>query len=370
MKQKLRTSIVAACVLAVAACADQQSPVAPEPTDPLLEFIVAMGFDRDQIVDTGNHFVVEGDMRFSKAQIRERLAAGGAGHPAGGPSLQRLHSGGAATQTAVQQIRVNLSAVDAENASWASATRQAMANWNNLPGTAVTFVEGTPAHITVRVLEAPDIASCVPARGDAPLTGVVGDSVTINRAHFAAYSYAKQVLIMTHEFGHNIGLAHTNSTDGTHISGTPTTDPGSVMNAPSSGCPPPAPDWAGFSAGDEIAAIYLYPDRAAATVSNVGGYPRVNWPALHGASSYTVTRIVDRAVEDAERGNSSETIQTVIGTVTTPGVTDFGVQYTGYSSCTWSGYPVSEYEAYSYKVTAQFPNGTTVRVIEAPIGSC
>lgn len=61
---------------------------------------------------------------------------------------------------------------------------------------------------------------------------------------------------ITHEFGHNLGLTHTNTSFGVHITGTATTDANSIMNSGDCGTTKP------ISAQDALAIRSLYPNCA------------------------------------------------------------------------------------------------------------
>lgn len=353
----------------LAACADQGGVAGPRTTqDPLVERLVEMGARRDQIVDRGDHFVVEGDIRVDKSDLRARRLPGEIGQP-GDARKQRLVD---TVTTSRRVIHVNLAAVDAENASWAAATRAAMSNWSSISGVNLSLVEGGTADITVYFVNS--ISTCTVAQGAWPASGAPGTTVQISRQYAGSYSYSQMVWIMSHELGHNIGLAHTDQTFGTIITGTPATDAASVMNSGSTygGCPPAAPSWSAFSYYDQLAAKTLYPLRAPApSVTNSGGTPLISWSALPAATSYSVDLVYTIKVTSRTDPGWSEEDITPLGTTTGTSFSDTGHPWTGVSSCyaTWPDYSTRR-DTWRYRVTATYPTGSTFTFVAAPVGDC
>ena len=369
----MRTRLWIVSALAAAAllggCSDGAEVAGPaaERRDPLVDELVEMGFRGDQIVDRGDHFVVEGDIRVYKKDLRAAPPADGRAHPAG-PRYQRAV--GTIAEANRRNITVNLSAVAAVSTSWANATRAAMANWSSINGVNLVLVETTgPADIVVSSVSS--LGGCDVAQGVFPAGGAPGQAIQISQAFMNSYTYPKQVWIMTHEFGHNIGLTHTNESYGTIVSGTPGSDAGSVMNSGnfygSSNCPPAFPDWSSFSSYDQIAARTLYPLPAPSlSVTNSGGNPLLGWSALAGAQSYDVvlyvlTRTGSEIINDYE---------VPVGTTTGTSLLDANRIYTGVTSCSWTDFGVQFTELYRYYVTAHYPNGTARASVPAPVAEC
>lgn len=334
--------------------------------DPLVERLVEMGFSRDQIADAGDYFVVEGDIRFDK----KALAAAPRTPARGGPARQRVVSTISGTR---RTIRVNLAAVQAENVGWANATRAAMANWSSANGADITLVEGLPADMTISFdNDANFVWPCTVAEGSFPIAGAPGPTVRINRLYAASYTAGQQTWIMTHELGHNLGLAHTNSSDGTLIPGTPNSDAGSVMNSGAAfpGCPPAAPAWSAFSNGDLLAARTLYPlPVPSLTVSYVSGQPVLTWPSVAGAT-YVVERVYVSYGQDEFGSFTGYGHAGSFTNVSSPW-TDTSWSYTGNATCHWdqgSGWWLET--AYGYNLEAHFPSGVTIANQPAEVGVC
>lgn len=337
------------------ACADTPAdpdPVALPAQDPLVEKVVAMGFRKDQIVDHGDYFLVEGDIRIDKAALRAA------------PRTQRVVSTVAANR---RNISVNLQAVQAENVSWANATRAAMANWSASQDGGITFFETTgAADVVVSFWWGP---TCEAARGSWPAGGAPGTTVSINRSYAGSYSYAQQVWVMTHELGHNVGLAHTNTSDGTAVWGTPASDGASVMNSGAAfpGCPPAAPAWSSLSYYDQLAVRNLYPlpgVTGLGTSTSPSGTVVVSWTAVAGATSYTVQRVEERQVNDYYANYSNTTVTEGDAFTVTGTSFDTGAAYTGSSSCLWVyAWAYDDQSTYFYRVWANFPNGSSAQYV-------
>ncbi|MBC7921415.1 MAG: hypothetical protein H7Z75_10050 [Ferruginibacter sp.] len=136
--------------------------------------------------------------------------------------------------------------------SWKRATRLGIDNWNAINDTKLFLRETTnrsQADVVVRTDYAD--ANWI-AQAYLPLSdGKPGDEITINTKYNSLID-SKKIFAMTHEMGHTFGLAHTNQTWGVFISGTPSSDPNSVMKAS-------VLAWNGFTGGDTKAVRTLYP---------------------------------------------------------------------------------------------------------------
>ncbi len=161
---------------------------------------------------------------------------------------------------------------------WGSATRAAINHWSNVTGTAVRFVEMTPANIVVSMAQVQDnpIAEALfPTSGADP-----GGTVTIDSDYSTWGNSSQKVFVMVHELGHTIGFRHTNwqargecvdcgiNLGANQVSGTPQTDGSSVMNGGTGGT-----SWSSFSSNDLLAMRTVYPSPAAPTLTSIGTNP-------------------------------------------------------------------------------------------------
>jgi hypothetical protein len=194
-------------------------------------------------------FIVEGDLFILKSDLE--------GGRALSKSSQRQSGAVAADRAGSITIAIHPSI-----AKWKRDVLQAINMWNDVhSGVYLLAVEGNAA-ITV----AADTASILPAsRRNLPsntcgLAGFPSDGspygyVSINMDLSAlADDENERISVIAHEIGHTLGLAHTNSTDGAHISGTPDNDAQSIMNGGTCGLSDDnLGDW------DRRALLILYP---------------------------------------------------------------------------------------------------------------
>lgn len=145
-------------------------------------------------------------------------------------------------------------------ADWNTAMVQAIAQWNSINSRISFFVnqtlkpknQGPYAWMDVAAYE--DFNTSTVAYANLPaINGITpGQYVRIN----TAYNYLpadQKLFTCVHELGHTIGYRHTDQTNGQLITGTPVSDPASVMNAF-------VGPWTGFSGWDVFAhqKVYTY----------------------------------------------------------------------------------------------------------------
>jgi hypothetical protein len=241
--------------------------------DKALNVLKSQGYQTDDIIVLDDHnFVIEGDIKFNTDDILHPKSLG-----------KQYHTHNLLNNSQVQNIRVRIDGSVSYN--WAQGTRNAMQNWNNISGVKVNFVEVSSAE-DVRVRQQNVQAGFLAFATFPQYNGRAGYDITVG-AGFANRSITDQTRTMTHEFGHTLGLRHTNwfdrNSDGNqsdnegagsiganHIPNTPTSySSWSIMNA--------FDNHTGnnFNSADLISIRYLYPSGSNGTIS-VGGPSSAN----------------------------------------------------------------------------------------------
>lgn len=352
---------------ALAACSDTST--APRDDDTLARQVAALGFRADMIEDHGEFVLVEGDIYLSKAQLRS-VPLVNADDPLR-PSFQ-YRTTNLVGSPKVHQITVDVSGL-ASQPDWQTAAREALVHWSGIANSYVQMVEGGPADI---IVAATCTSSNVAAYASFPNSGNPGSTIYVNSCFGWSTTHAQKVHNMVHEFGHTLGLRHTNwqargegtGTEGAvHVPGTPTgNDNGSVMNGGTA-----LNSWAGFSTADRTAAATLYPlPTPVPSATYPGGQPTLAWASLVGATSYTVRRVTRSYGQDEFGSFTSYGNSGTVSNATSPWVDTYWT-YTGSSLCYYDlgdGYWMEQ--GYGYVVDAHFLTGTTSGYVDAEVAPC
>ena len=269
-------SILIISVILFTSCnekSDVDTPVSGEK-----EVLLDMGFNEYDIQEFDDYFVVEEDMVFKKENLvkKENVEKPTTSIPEQIelPEVPDLNTIPIETPQLPIEMRQRRSndwvagfitdnvriKIHSSMSSWTYVIQQAINAWNN---------SGSKIHIDI-VSSYPDItiysdasSSCpsshrnlpsyVCGRGEFPANGYPGEVISINLDNSGSNTNAKKIYLITHEIGHNIGLAHTNSNDGVYIDGTAINDSYSVMNSGECG------STKALSSNDKIAIKTLYP---------------------------------------------------------------------------------------------------------------
>lgn len=360
----------AVLALAVLAACDAAPTANAGPDDDVRRIAREMGLDARSLQDFGSYWLAEGDIVIPKSVEPGTASAQGAD-----PKFQYMTLNSVWTNPG--SVVVDLSQIGG-NPEWQAAVRTAIAAWN-LPGATIRMTEGTPGDITV-------LTECrndgvlgragFPANGR-PFPTVVFNVCWVVNGWWINPTQGARAHTAVHELGHTIGFRHTNlvalgegnGSEGAplHINGTPggEGDANSVMNGQSAGT-----EWAGLSFFDQVALLVRYPVKPAVTVTNSGGSPLVSWGAIPGATGYTVELKETIRVMDQYRNTTENTWLSPVGTTTGTSLLDGFSSWTGVSTCTETVGAERVTRITRYRVTAQFPAGTTNNEAPAPVASC
>jgi hypothetical protein len=228
--------------------------IAPAATDNIaaLQQAVAssVGMPAGKVVylQSEKQFVVDGDSYVTLADAKARFAANPAGRSAVNGANQMI-SYYTILPEKVSTIKIYADAT--VPATWVAALDSAIKNWNTA-GTKVQMQRiTTSTGATTKVTTTNNTTSTIASSAYPDYYGNPGNKITIN-TYYNTMVDSKKIFAITHELGHSLGFSHTNGTYGYLVTGTPTSDPGSIMNAS-------VLYWVGFTANDLLAVNTVYP---------------------------------------------------------------------------------------------------------------
>lgn len=280
-------------VMLFLACSEVTEPKAPEP---VIEKILALGFDRSSIEEWGEYYVVEGDILFSKASLQrsQRDVTDSTTPPRSADGLRfQWATTVLAGQANVSDITFSVHDLESE---WAEAAKSAAQAWNAIAGTKIYLVEGgiysdIEMYMDNTLRDDEVAVATFPADSD---PGEPGHLIFVN-PYFNTLSFSQKKLNMVHEIGHTLGFRHTNwntqtcnESEGTYganqIGETPELDSYSVMN-----CATGDSSWVGFSYWDEESARVLYNAPLFLEISEAAsGNVYLDWNAVAEAEAYII----------------------------------------------------------------------------------
>ncbi|WP_298508221.1 M57 family metalloprotease [uncultured Kordia sp.] len=265
-----------------------ENSVVEDQSELVLQEIKNLGFSEKDIVDMGSYFLVGDDITFSK-QGRPQLA------DKSGNQKQRR------TTYLISDNTVGVRIDPSLPTNWKNATRDAMEHWNANSGSSVFLYEtdyywpyqgGFLFNPEIQVMNdnSDPLPNYVIAAAEFPTSdGMPGYRIRVNLS-FNGCSVSNNLRFynMIHEIGHCLTFAHTNSSFGSHIAGTPTSDASSVMNG-GTACTLNS----GLSTGDRTAVDTLYPLQINAPTNVQATHDgdeelEMTWNAVPGAVSYRV----------------------------------------------------------------------------------
>lgn len=207
------------------------------------QWLAKRGFRKEDVIDNGDHFLVEGDMIFPKSSIVFDL------DNASGRVDQNVVS---RSPLPFSQQRIKVVIDSSVPTEFHHDIERGMSIWNQIQGCNINFTFESP-DISAPVIQIVAGGTSGIANANGCISQVPGNKICLNLAKYSVLDANARFKIMSHMLGHTIGFAHTDMS-GILVPGTPTNDPQSVMNSAlgDSG-------WPGLTTSDRIAARTVFP---------------------------------------------------------------------------------------------------------------
>ncbi|PSL48279.1 D-mannose binding lectin [Chitinophaga niastensis] len=231
--------------------------------DALIKLLVKEGYDRKDIVEFKDRYVVQGDIIFYKKDLEQRVAKVTT-EQARSPYL---------VSPAYRHINVYLNAGSFSAVNLSGILDNVIAAYNAVGSGIQLSRVYSAAAANIQIVQNSGLQLGICGQSGFPLsTGQPFNTVYISEYTLTYYnltSASQLTLLVAHELGHCVGLRHTNwqpsgESAAIPIPSTPSADGASVMNGGTCGN-----NWGGFSYYDQVALKALYP-------VTLGGPDRLN----------------------------------------------------------------------------------------------
>lgn len=218
LKTFVVTATVAVTVIACSKSKEQNSPADQQQSAKVFAYIKSLGFKEADIIDTGDQYIAEGDICFSKNM---EIPAS--------PITEQHMLTNLVNATNKLDIKVYPDPSMSVAPSLIPELNAAITEWNSVPGSDLRFrvVNSLPFDILITVGNY-GIGVC--ELGSLPAGGAAGNVIRLNRTYTSTLSTAQRKRNILHELGHSIGFGHTGLGPGVLVPGTPPLDSLSVMN--------------------------------------------------------------------------------------------------------------------------------------------